>query len=137
MHKSTTTRSKQPVTSKKPEVLGILILTVSVLLGLSIISYHPSDFTFISKLSFFDLLASDTTARNVQNLLGPIGARLAHFFYALPVWVYGFVHSGTFVVCRMVFIPPEAVGISNDYCFFDGFRYGRFRLYFGLGAYLF
>lgn len=72
------TRAVDP--ARKVEVLGIIIMAIAVLLGLSILSYTPEDYQFARSLSFTDLFDPDTSSRLVKNWLGPVGAYLSHFF---------------------------------------------------------
>ncbi|WP_138431198.1 DNA translocase FtsK [Fodinibius saliphilus] len=70
--------------SRKMEILGILTMAVGGLIGLSIISYDPADFTLIQSLSSDSLFMLDQgPALRIQNWLGVIGAYLAHFFVYL------------------------------------------------------
>lgn len=70
--------------SRKMEIIGILIMAVGVLLGLSIVTYDPGDFAVIQSLSNDSLFALDQgPVLRVQNALGIIGAYLAQFFVHL------------------------------------------------------
>src|SRR5699024_7168136 len=67
--------------SRKMEIIGILIMAVGGLLGLSILSYHASDYNLIQSLSADSLLSIDRgPALRIQNGLGVLGAYLSHFF---------------------------------------------------------
>ena len=66
------------------EILGILVMAVGGLLGFSIVTYNPADFTLIQSLSTDSLFALDQgPALRIQNGLGVVGAYLAHFFVHL------------------------------------------------------
>jgi len=66
------------------EILGILVMAVGGLLGFSIVTYNPADYTLIQSLSTDSLFALDQgPALRIQNGLGVIGAYLAHFFVHL------------------------------------------------------
>ncbi|MGM0545583.1 MAG: DNA translocase FtsK 4TM domain-containing protein [Bacteroidota bacterium] len=75
--------------SRKMEILGILVMAIGGLLGFSIVTYNPSDYTFIQSLSTDSLFALDQgPALRIQNGLGVIGAYLAHFFVHL---LFGYI----------------------------------------------
>ncbi len=66
------------------EILGILVMAVGGLLGFSVVTYNPADYTLIQSLSTDSLFALDQgPALRIQNGLGVIGAYLAHFFVHL------------------------------------------------------
>jgi S-DNA-T family DNA segregation ATPase FtsK/SpoIIIE len=70
--------------SRKMEILGILIMAVGGLLGLSVLTYSAADYTVIQSLSTDSLFTVDSgPALRIQNGLGLIGAYLAHFFVYL------------------------------------------------------
>lgn len=70
--------------SRKMEILGILVMAVAGLLGLSIITYNAADYTLIQSLSTDSLFALDKgPALRIQNGLGVVGAYLSHFFVYL------------------------------------------------------
>ncbi|WP_445664135.1 DNA translocase FtsK 4TM domain-containing protein [Fodinibius sp. AD559] len=70
--------------SRKMEILGILVMAVGGLLGFSIATYNPADYTLIQSLSTDSLFALDQgPALRIQNGLGVVGAYLAHFFVHL------------------------------------------------------
>lgn len=67
--------------ARKLEILGILIMAVAALLGLSILTYHSGDYTLAQDISANDLFSMDYgLARRIQNALGVVGANVAHFF---------------------------------------------------------
>ncbi|SMO36943.1 DNA translocase FtsK [Fodinibius sediminis] len=67
--------------SRKMEIVGILVMALGGLIGLSILSYHASDYNLIQSLSADNLLSVDRgPALRIQNGLGVVGAYLAHFF---------------------------------------------------------
>jgi len=70
--------------ARKVEIIGISLIAIAVLLGLSILSYTPEDYQYVRTLSFGDVFQPDTSARLIQNFLGPVGAFLSHLlvFYA-------------------------------------------------------
>lgn len=70
-------RSVEP--ARKVEIIGIIIIAIAILLGLSIISYTPEDYQFAQNQEFLELFDPDTSSRLVQNWLGPVGAYLSHF----------------------------------------------------------
>ena len=64
---------------RKAEIIGIIVIAISILLGLSIISYAVDDYEFAKRQQLLELLDPDTSSRLVQNWLGPVGAYLSHF----------------------------------------------------------
>ncbi len=70
--------------SRKMEILGILVMAIGGLIGLSIVTYDAADFALIQSLSSDSLFMLDQgPALRIQNGLGVIGAYLAHFFVYL------------------------------------------------------
>ena len=65
--------------ARKVEIVGIIVLAIAVLMGLSILSYTPEDYQYARSLSFTDLFNPDASSRLIQNWLGPVGAYLSHF----------------------------------------------------------
>jgi len=75
--------------NRKLEILGILLMSIAILLGLSILSYDSSDFIQLQRISFSDFFNPDSSVRGtIANLLGPIGAYLAYFFVHL---LFGYI----------------------------------------------
>lgn len=70
--------------ARKVEIIGISLIAIAVLVGLCIVSYTPEDYQYVRTLSFGDVFQPDTSARLIQNFLGPVGAFLSHLlvFYA-------------------------------------------------------
>lgn len=75
---STTSKGLDP--QRKVEILGIIIIGISILLGLSVLSYTQEDYQYAKSISFLDLFNPDASQRLVQNWLGPVGAYISHFF---------------------------------------------------------
>src|SRR5690606_24960014 len=65
--------------TRKVEIIGIIVMSIAVLLGLSIFSYTPQDYQFAQNISFLDLFNPDASSRLVENWLGPVGAYISHF----------------------------------------------------------
>lgn len=65
--------------ARKVEIVGIIVIAIAVLLGISILSYTPEDYQYARSLSFTDLFNPDANSRLVQNWLGPVGAYISHF----------------------------------------------------------
>lgn len=65
--------------NRKKEIIGIIVMSIAVLLGLSIFSYNPGDYQYARSISFIDLFNPDANSRLVQNWLGPVGAYLSHY----------------------------------------------------------
>lgn len=67
--------------SRKLEILGILIMAIGALLGLSIITYHSADYALIQSLSTDTIFTIDEgPALRIQNGLGVVGAYLSYVF---------------------------------------------------------
>ncbi|SMO69722.1 DNA translocase FtsK [Gracilimonas mengyeensis] len=65
--------------NRKKEIMGIIVISIAVLLGLSILSYNPEDYQYARSISFLDLFNPDANSRLVQNWLGPVGAYISHY----------------------------------------------------------
>lgn len=66
--------------SRKMEVAGILIISISFLILLSIASYHPGDYFIARTLSLDSLFRLDGgSSLRVENWLGPAGAYISYF----------------------------------------------------------
>lgn len=74
--------------ARKVEIVGIIVIAIAVLLGLSILSYTPEDYQYARSLKFTDLFNPDANSRLVQNWLGPVGAYISHF---LVYTLFGYV----------------------------------------------
>ncbi len=70
--------------SRKLEILGILIMAIGALLGMSILTYHSADYALIQSLSTDSIFTVDEgPALRIQNGLGVVGAYLSYFFVYL------------------------------------------------------
>lgn len=90
-------KTKQPTVTEKPakttkqtvsptrklEIIGILVLAIAVLIGLSVLTYNAADFNVVRAVPFLDFFSDEGNARRIRNGLGPIGAWLAHVFVYL------------------------------------------------------
>ena len=65
--------------SRKVEIIGIIVMSIAILLGLSIFSYTPQDYQYAQSISFLDLFNPDASSRLVENWLGPVGAYISHY----------------------------------------------------------
>ncbi|GAB5410646.1 MAG: DNA translocase FtsK [Balneolaceae bacterium] len=65
--------------ARKVEIVGIIVISIAVLLGISILSYTPEDYQYAQRLSFSDLFNPDANSRLIQNWLGPVGAYISQF----------------------------------------------------------
>lgn len=65
--------------ARKVEIVGIIVIAIAILLGISILSYTPQDYQYARSISFSDLFNPDANSRLVQNWLGPVGAYISHF----------------------------------------------------------
>ncbi|HBX66512.1 MAG TPA: DNA translocase FtsK, partial [Balneolaceae bacterium] len=65
--------------NRKVEIIGIIVMSIAILLGLSILSYTPEDYQYAKSISFMDLFNPDASSRLVKNWLGPVGAYLSHY----------------------------------------------------------
>lgn len=48
--------------NRKVEIIGVIIVALAILLGLSIVSYTPEDYQYATKLSFMDLFNKDASS---------------------------------------------------------------------------
>lgn len=93
---NTPTSSKSGIDpQRKVEIIGIIILSISILLGLSILSYTPEDYQYAKSISFMDLFNPDATQRLVQNWLGPVGAYISHYL------VYSLFGYTSLILCLL------------------------------------
>ncbi|HKJ30627.1 MAG TPA: DNA translocase FtsK [Balneolales bacterium] len=70
--------------SRKMEVIGLLIIAIGVLIALCIITYVPNDYAIIHNVSLKKVLTpSKGPSLRVQNGLGVVGAYLSHIFVYL------------------------------------------------------
>lgn len=66
--------------TRKMEIAGILVISISFLILLSIASYHPGDYAIARSLSYDSLFRLDPGASlRVENWLGPAGAYISYF----------------------------------------------------------
>lgn len=90
---------KSAVTGRKREVLGILIMSLSVLVSLSIVTYNPGDFEILRNRSPLDLLSPDTPdALRIRNALGPLGAWMSHLLVYIMFGYFTMVLAGISLV---------------------------------------
>ncbi|HYW35724.1 MAG TPA: DNA translocase FtsK [Balneolaceae bacterium] len=67
--------------SRKIEILGILIIALAVLLGISIVTYHQGDYELARHISFSHIFSMNYgLARRIHNGLGVLGAYCAYWF---------------------------------------------------------
>jgi S-DNA-T family DNA segregation ATPase FtsK/SpoIIIE len=60
---------------RKLEILGVLVIAVAILLGISIVTYHPGDYELAHGLSFSEIFSSHSgAAQRIRNGLGILGA---------------------------------------------------------------
>ncbi|NIQ10930.1 MAG: hypothetical protein GWO08_13860, partial [Gammaproteobacteria bacterium] len=52
---NTSTNTPGLDSNRKKEIIGIIIMSIAVLLGLSIISYNSADYQYARSISFIDL----------------------------------------------------------------------------------
>ncbi|MDZ7691817.1 MAG: DNA translocase FtsK [Balneolaceae bacterium] len=86
--------------SRKMEILGILIMAIATLIGLSIVTYHSSDYAMIQSLTTDNIFSVDRgPALRIQNGLGVVGAYISYLFVyqmfgytsiILPVIIFGY-----------------------------------------------
>ena len=75
---NTARRSPEINSARKVEVVGIIVIAIAILLGISIFSYIPEDYRYARSLSFTDIFNPDANSRLVKNWLGPVGAYISH-----------------------------------------------------------
>ncbi len=77
-------------TGQKKKILGLLLISFSSLLLLSIISYSRFDEAYLSSLlgDFFDSLNSDNNFNKIGNWLGVVGAHISSFFIKSTLGIF-------------------------------------------------
>lgn len=64
---------------RKNEILGLVLMALMTLTSLAVVSYHPGDITILVDTPFGELFVpSDIAAARIVNLLGFVGAYMAH-----------------------------------------------------------
>lgn len=95
---NTATNSKAGIDeNRKVEIIGVIIIAIAILLGLSIVSYTAEDYQYARSLSFMDVFNKDASSQLVQNWLGPLGAYISHFF------VYQMFGFTSFILAILLF----------------------------------
>ena len=94
---------------RKVEIIGVIIIAISVLLGLSILSYTPADYQYAKNISFMDLFNPDATQRLIQNWLGPVGAYISHFV------VYSLFGYTSFIISVLLAYQGWHIFRQRDY----------------------
>lgn len=97
--KTTHTENTIVTPERKIEILGVIIMAIAILLGLSILTHHPEDIRIISQLGLDSVFKADQgPALRIQNGLGPLGAYLSYFFVH---YLFGYI---TLVIAVIVLI---------------------------------
>lgn len=95
--------------NRKLEIIGVIIIALAILLGLSIISYTPEDYQNAARLSFMDLFKGDPSSRLVQNWLGPVGAYISHFVVRM---IFGYT---SFILAILIFFQGWHIFRRRNY----------------------
>ncbi len=95
--------------NRKVEIIGVIIIAIAILLGLSIVSYTPEDYQYAKQLEFLDVFNKDATSRLVQNWLGPVGAYLSHF---VVHQMFGYT---SFILAILIFFQGWHIFRRRDY----------------------
>lgn len=95
--------------NRKVEIIGVIIIALAILIGLSIVSYTAEDIDHASKISFIDLFNKDASSRLVQNWLGPVGAYIAHFLVRL---IFGYT---SFILAVLIFFQGWHIFRRRNY----------------------
>ena len=109
LNTSTSTPTGGINANRKVEIVGIIVIAISVLLGLSILSYTPEDYQYAKSISFIDLFNPDASQRLILNWLGPIGAYISHFFVYI---MFGYM---SFILSVLLFFAGWHVFRHRDY----------------------
>ena len=92
-------------TTRKYEIVGVMIIAVAILIALSIITYHKADQALIKSMTNADIFDVDSgPALRLQNGLGIVGAYLSHFLVDL---FFGYISI----------VIPGLIGIYGWYIF--------------------
>lgn len=84
--------------NRKLEILGVIIMAIALLLGLSIITHNSADDTLVKQVSLSQLFSPDGVSARILNGLGPLGAIIS--FY-LVNQLFGYI---TFIFCALIFL---------------------------------
>lgn len=95
--------------NRKVEIIGVIIIALAILLGLSIISYTQGDIERAKDLSFLELFNANPSSRLVQNWLGPVGAYMAHF---LVGQIFGYT---SFILAVLMFFQGWHIFRRRNY----------------------
>tara|TARA_R110002124_G_scaffold221839_1_gene387297 strand:+ start:16823 stop:19345 length:2523 start_codon:yes stop_codon:yes gene_type:complete len=95
--------------NRKVEIIGVIIIALGILLGLSIVSYTPADYQNAARLSFMDLFKGDPSSRLVQNWLGPVGAYISHFVVRM---IFGYT---SFILAILIFFQGWHIFRRRNY----------------------
>ncbi len=64
---------------RKLEIIGVVIMSISLLLGFSILTYSSADVGLVRGNSISDLMFDQSVNQRITNWLGPLGALLSYF----------------------------------------------------------
>lgn len=96
----TTQKEKASIitTERKLEIAGVIVMAIALLLGISILTYHPSDYGILRALEPGDIFnVNEGPALRIQNGLGVVGAYLAQWFVQ---YLFGYI---SFVIPLLTF----------------------------------
>lgn len=107
----------------RKEIRGIVFLLLMIVLGVSLLSYHPADPVFGIKTDH---------AKNFHNLFGPVGAHLAGWiFRALgfaSLWLVAVFAALSVLSFRGLALPSPAKSTTSTFCLLLSFA-GLLNLY--------
>lgn len=107
----------------RKEIRGIVFLLLMIVLGVSLLSYHPADPVFGIKTDH---------AKNFHNLFGPVGAHLAGWiFRALgfaSLWLVAVFAALSVLSFRGLALPSPAKSTTSIFCLLLSFA-GLLNLY--------
>ena len=107
----------------RKEIRGIVFLLLMIVLGVSLLSYHPADPVFGIKTDH---------AKNFHNLFGPVGAHLAGWIFRTlgfaSLWLVAVFAALSVLSFRGLALPSPAKSITSTFCLLLSFA-GLLNLY--------
>ena len=107
----------------RKEIRGIVFLLLVIILGVSLLSFHPADPVFGIKTDH---------ARKLHNLFGPVGANLAGWIFRglgfASLWLVAVFGALSVISFRGLALPSPAKSITATFCLLLSFA-GLLNLY--------
>ena len=108
----------------RKEIRGIVFLLLAIVLGVSLLSFHPADPVFGIKTDH---------AKKLYNLFGPVGAHLAGWIFRglgfASLWLVAVFGALSVISFRSLAFPSLAKSVTATFCLLLSFA-GLLSLYF-------